>query len=131
MKKLFTSIPFLLLAASTCSQQLSQVTFTGGADLSCISFRTNEDVLIRITQDGKVSEWGIEVLSIRYNYYAAKLQPYMGRIDYYGPESDSVFRGKVKTIGSCVFTWYGHYETAEKVGKLRSVGSLFLDYYSN
>lgn len=131
MKKLFTAIPFLLFAACTWSQQLSQVTFSGGSSLSYLSFRTNEDALIRISQDGKVMEWGIEWLSERYNYYAPKLQPYMGRIDYYGPESDSAFRGKVKSIGTCALTYYGHYEMESKVGKLRSVGSLSLDYYSS
>jgi hypothetical protein len=131
IKNLITGISFLLLATSAFSQQLSQVTFSSGADLSYISFRTNEDVLIRVTPEGKVIEWGIEWLSDRYNYYAPKLQPYMGRIDYYGPESDSVFRGKVKSIGTCAFTYYGHYETESKIGKIKSIGSLTLDYYTN
>jgi hypothetical protein len=131
MKKFFTIVPFLLLATCTYSQQLSQVTFSGGVNLSYISFRTDQDVLIRITEDGKVIEWGIEWLSERYNYYAPKLQPYMGRIEYYGPESDSAFIGKVKSIGTCVLTYYSHYETDTKVGKIRSVGTVILDYYNN
>ncbi len=131
MCKLFIAIPFLLLASCTYSQQLSQVTFSGGANLSYISFLVDQNVLIRITEDGKVIEWGIEWLSQRSDYYAPKLQPYMGKVDYYGPESDSVFRGKVKSIGTCVLTYYGHYETDPKVGKIRSVGTVALDYYTN
>lgn len=131
MKKFFTAIPFLLLATCTYSQQLSQVTFSGGANLEYISFLTDQNVLIRITEDGKMIEWGIEVMSNRYNYYALRLQPFMGRVEYYGPESDSVFRGKLKSIGTCSLTYYGSYEKEEKSGKLRSVGTIIFDYYTN
>jgi hypothetical protein len=131
MRKLFTAIPFLLLTTCTYSQQLSQVTFSDGANLSYLSFLVDQNVLIRISEDGKVLEWGIEWMSDRSSYYAPKLQPYLGRMEYYSPESDSAFRGKVKNIGTCALTYYGHYETANKVGKLRSVGTLILDYYSD
>ena len=131
MRKLFIAIPFLLLATCIYSQQLNQVTFSGGDNLSYISFLTDYNVLIRITEDGKVIEWGIEWLSERSNYYAPKLQPYMGRVEYYSPESDSAFRGKVKNIGTCTLTYYSSYETDYKVGKIRSVGPIILDYYSN
>jgi hypothetical protein len=131
MRKLFTAIPFLLFITCIYSQQLSQVTFSNGANLSYISFLTDQNVLIRIAEDGKVIEWGTELLSQRSDYYAPKLQPYMGRVEYYGRESDSVFRGKLKSIGTCVLTYYGSYETDFKIGKLRSVGTVILDYYSN
>jgi len=131
MEKFFTAVSFFLLTTCIYSQQLGQVTFSGGADLSYISFLTDQDVLIRITEDGKIIEWGKELLSDRYNYYAPRLQPFMGRVEYYGPESDSVFRGKIKSIGTCVLTYYGSYEENNKVGKLKTVGTLILDYYSN
>jgi len=131
MRKFFTIIPFLLIVTCIYSQQLSQFTFSGGANLSSISFLTDQGVLIRITADGKVIEWGMEVKSDRYEYYAPKLQPYMGRVDYYGPDVDSAFRGKIKSIGTCILTYYGHYEMEEKVGKIKSVGTLPLDYFSN
>jgi hypothetical protein len=132
MKKLFTGISFLLLATFAYCQQLGQVTFSGGATLTYLSFMTDQSVLIRMTDEGKVIEWGIELQSERNNnYYAPKLQPYLGRVEYYGPDADSVFRGKLKSIGTCSITYYGHYETAEKVGKIRTVGTLILDYYSD
>ena len=34
-----------------------------------------------------------------YEYYDRKLQPFMGRVEYYGAKDDSIFRGKVKSIG--------------------------------
>jgi hypothetical protein len=131
MRKFFAAVSFLFLTTCIHSQQLGQVTFTGGANLSYISFLTDQDVLIRITEDGKIIEWGIEWLSDRYDYYAPRLQPFMGRVEYYGLESDSAFRGKVKSIGTCVLTYYGSYEMDNKVGKLKTVGTLILDYYSN
>ena len=131
MRTFLTTLSVLLITTCSYSQQLSQVSFSGGSNLYYLSFLTDQDVLIRITDEGKVMEWGTELLSERYNYYAPSLQPYLGRVDYYGPESDSAFRGKVKSIGTCILTYYGHYESGEKVGKLRSVGTVLLDYYSN
>jgi len=131
MKKICTAISFSFIASSLFSQQLSQVTFSDAANLSYFSFLVDQTVLIRITQDGKILEWGTEMLSERGNYYSPKLQPYPGRVDYYGKEVDSAFRGKIKSIGTCMFTYYAHYETPEKVGKLRSIGNFQLDYYNN
>jgi len=131
MRKFITAIPFLLLATCLHSQQLSQVTFSNATNLSYISFLADQVVLIRITEDGKLLEWGTELQSLRSDYYDPRLQPYMGRVDYYGPESDSAFRGKVKSIGTSTLTYYSSFETDTKVGKLKSVGSLVLDYYSN
>lgn len=130
MKKLFSVIFFSFLVFETYSQQLSQITFLGGTKLSYFSFLTDQNVLIRVSEDGKVIEWGIEMWSDRFNYYVTKLQPFMGRIEYYGPESDSAFIGKVRSVGTCSFTYYGSYETDNKPGKLRTVGNIFLDYYS-
>lgn len=131
MRKFFSAIPLLIFATCAYSQELSQIAFSGGANLSSLTIRTDQDALIRISIEGKVIEWGIEVQSLRYNYYAPKLQPYMGRVTYYGPEADSVTRGKVKSIGTCFLTYYGPYEPGAKVGKIKSVGTLSLDYYSN
>lgn len=129
MRRVFLSIIILLLGSGAFSQQLSQVSFANASDLSYFSFLTDQNILLRVSQDGKLLEWGTEVLSDRYNYYAPRLQPFMGRIDYYGPESDSVFRGKVKSIGTCFITYYGDYETASRAGKLKSIGTLMLDYF--
>ena len=132
MRKLFATVSYLLLTTCMYSQQLSQVTFPDASNLSYFSFLTDQGVFIRITEDGKLLEWGTELMSqLRPDYYAPKLQPYMGRVDYYGPESDSAFRGKVKSIGTCPLTYYGSYETDTKVGKLKTIGALILDYYSN
>jgi hypothetical protein len=131
MKKLFIAIFFSLVLCRTYSQELSQMTFSGGASLSSFAFLSDQGVLIRISDDGKILEWGVEMYSNRYNYYAPRLQPFMGRIDYYGPEADSIFRGRVRNIGTCTFTYYNAYEKDSKPGKLRSIGTQILDYYSD
>lgn len=127
----YTLIAFLLLCTLHASaQQLGQVTFRNGSELSHFSVLTDQGILIRISPDGKVLEWGTEVRSDYANYYAPELQPFMGRVEYYGAESDSIFRGKVKSIGTAFLTYYGAYEEEPKRGKLKSIGMLQFDYYS-
>jgi hypothetical protein len=131
MRKLFTIISILFLGTAVYSQKLSQVSFPNGAQLSFFSILTDQGVQIRISEDGKILEWGMEVMSERYNYYAPRLQPFMARTEYYPPDSDSAFKGKVKSIGTCFITYYGAHEEANKKGKLKSLGILQFDYYSN
>ena len=130
MRKFFLAISILFFATCSYSQKLSQVRFLNGDKLSYYSFLTEQDVLIRISEDGKVLEWGSEVMSDRGNFYAPKLQPGMGRTEYYKQESDSIFNGKVKSIGTCFITYYGSQEEENKRGKIRMLGNLQLDYYS-
>jgi hypothetical protein len=131
MKKFPLLISFLFLAAGTYSQELTQVTFSGGTTLSSFSFRTDQEIIIRISDDGKVLEWGTDPGPGRYYYDPRKLQAYLGRVEYFGGESDSVFRGKVKSIGTCTFTYYGASETSTKTGKLKTIGRIAADYYDN
>lgn len=131
MKKSITSIAFLLVVFCTYSQQLRQLNFSGGSTLGALGFFTDQDVLIRVSEDGKVLEWGVEVRAIQGDYYAPRLQSFMGRVDYYGTETDSVSMGKVKSIGTCMITYYGAFETETRKGKIRTIGNLMLDYYSH
>lgn len=130
MKRIIPVAGLLLLIISTRAQQLSQITFTNGSTLSSIAFLAEQGVLIRCSDDGRILEWGTEAKSVRYDYYAPKLQPFPGKVVYYGAEADSISKGKIKSIGTCTFTYYGPYETPEKIGKIRTIGTLALDYYS-
>ncbi len=132
MKKFLLVITVLVAGLSAWSQNLTQVSFSEASTLTSFSFLTSQGVLIRVSENGKVLEWGTELRSQRSdNYFATRLQPYLGRVDYYGPESDSISRGKVKSIGTCVLTYFGPYEIETQKGKLKSIGSTSLDYYSN
>jgi hypothetical protein len=127
MRQIFTVIALLLFSSCIFSQKLSQVSLGG----NYISVLIDQNVLIRITPDGKLIDWGTELVSQRNSYYDPKLQPYLGRVEYYGKEADSVFRGQVKSIGTAAITYYGRYDTDIKMGKLKSIGTLMLDYYTN
>src|SRR5688572_18225231 len=109
MRKLVFTLSFLLFCLFTWSQRLSQISFSGASTLSYFTFVTDQNVLVRVSDDGQLMEWGSEVQSQRSNnYYAPELQPFLGRVDYYGPETvDSTLRGKVKSIGTCSITYYG------------------------
>ena len=131
MKRFPLLISFLFLAAGTYSQELTHVTFSGGATLSSFSFRTDQEIIIRISEEGKVLEWGTDPGPGRYYYDPRKLQPYLGRVEYFGQEYDSVSRGKVKSIGTCTFTYYDKYETETKIGKLKTIGRVAVDYFDN
>ena len=130
MRKHLLLFSLLLLTISSYAQQLSQVHFQNGSNLTYFSILTEQGTLIRISDEGKVLEWGTEVLSDWGNYYAPQLQPFMGRVEYFGRESDTLFHGKVKSIGTTYITYYNAYEEEAKRGKLRSMGMLLFDYYS-
>ncbi len=131
-RNLFLSAILFLSTLSASSQEIAQIQFSGGTSLSTIALITDGNVLIRINDEGRVLEWGIEVESYRINnYYAPRLQPYPGRIEYYGIEADSINKGKVKTIASAYITYYAATETDIKKGKIRSIGPSFFDYFDN
>lgn len=131
LKKIAGFIVLLLLQQYTKAQQLSQVTFSGATNFAYFSLQTNQNILLRISAEGKLLEWGTEEQSIRNpNYFAPKLLPYMGRVEYFGAEADSAFRNKPKSIGTCFITYYASYDKKELVGKIKTIGSINMDYYS-
>lgn len=129
MKKYFLLALFVQISCCGFSQSLSQVALSGASTLSAFSFLTDQQAIIRISPDGNVMEWGMEMEPGRIGYYQGKLLPFMGRVDYYGPEADEAFRGKVKSIGSCTITYYPSSQPAAQKGKVKTIGALLLDYY--
>lgn len=126
----WTLLFFLSLCLHGHSQELARVSFTGGSDLQYFTLVTDGNLLIRLSPDGHILEWGTEESSLRApGSFAPRLTAYPGRVDYYGPEADSVSRGKVRSIGSALITYFPAWETREKIGKVRSAGRLFFDYY--
>ncbi len=131
MNRIALLLSFLFLATGSNSQELTHVTFSGGSTLSFFSFRTDQEIILRLSGEGKLLEWGMDPGPGRYYNDPRKLQPYLGRVEYYGQEYDSVFRGKIRSIGTCLFTYYDKYETASKTGKLKTIGRILVDYYDN
>ncbi len=131
MKYILSAFIFCLINLNAYSQKLAQMAFSDGSTFSYFSFIVDQDILIRISDDGRLIEWGREIQSLRSDFYATKLEPYLGRVEYYEHESDSAIRGKVRSIGSISITYYRSYETETNVGKLRTIGSQLLDYYTS
>lgn len=124
------AIFLIFLGGKSFAQELARVSFTGGSDLQHFTLVTDGNLLIRISPDGRILEWGTEESSFRSpGSYAPRLLPYPGKVEYYGPNADSVSRGKVRSIGSAVITYFQAWETPDRVGKVRSAGRLLLDYY--
>ena len=123
MKRNLIACLLLLFLSNAEAQKLAQVSFLDGAHLSFFSVATDQNILMRISEDGKIMEWGTELLSERGNYYAPKLQP------YYNQQADPLFNGKVKSIGISSITYYGSTEEPAKRGKIKSIGSLQFDYF--
>jgi hypothetical protein len=132
MRKYIFTTALLLLFFYGNAQRLSQVTFSQASDFSWFTITTNQNILIRISDDGKILEYGTEQSSLyNRNYYAKELLPYQGVVTYYQNETDSSFNGKIKNIGACYFTYYRAGDYPEKVGKIKSAGNLLIDYYRN
>ncbi len=132
MKTLLATAMITLVSVCCQGQQIAQITFSDASNLSYFSMMVDQNVLVRINPEGKILEWGLEMQSMRSStYYDPKLQPYLGRVEYYGQDADSAYRGKVKSIGTANVTYYSHYDESSKVGKIKSLGTMQFDYYSN
>lgn len=120
----------LLLLTILHAQQLTQVSFSGVSTFSWFTVTTNQNVLLRISADGHLLEYGTEEQSLYNNgYFAPKLRPFGGATSTYTNDPDTVMNGKIKNIGTCYITYYGSKDYPEKVGKIKSVGILTFDYH--
>ena len=131
MKRVFILSFSGIFFINSSAQSLYYVIFSGGAELSSISFITDQQVVIKMTINGNLIEWGNDLEPGRFYSQPGKLQPYMGRVEYYENQFDSILNGKVKSIGTTNITYYGSTEQELLVGKVRSIGRVPLDYYNN
>ena len=129
MKRSLALLIIFLIYIAGDSQTLKFVNFSGGAEFSSLSYITNQRIIIKVSQDGKVLEWGNEMEPGRFYTEPGKLQPYMGRVEYYEKQFDSILNGKVKNLGITSITYYGSTENAAFVGKIKSIGNVFFNYY--
>ena len=128
-EKIINTLNSLLIYSVGYSQTLKFVNFSGGSEFSSLSYITNQKIIIKVSQDGKVIEWGNEMEPGRFYTEPGKLQPYMGRVEYYEKQFDSMLNGKVKNIGITSITYYGSTEKPALVGKVKSIGNVLFNYY--
>jgi len=135
MKKLFfaISISFLctFLLTSASGQRLAQITLSGSGSADIITFITEDAIIINMTKDGKIIDWGIDGSKGRYYNDPGRLDKYMGRIEYYSANDNEDFRGKVKYLGRTAFTYYSSSENETFKGKVKSIGINQIDYYTS
>src|SRR6185503_6455781 len=131
MKKYIILSTLFILSVVSHAQSLKYVSFTNGADLSSFSFITDQKIIIKISLKGDIIEWGYDLEPGRFYSQPGRLQPYMGRVEYYEKQFDSILNGKVKSIGTTTIFYYGSSENESLVGKVKSIGTLWIDYYTN
>lgn len=131
MKAILTLLFSFFSYLSVCGQSLKFVQFVNGSDLVCISYITDQDVIIKISTDGKILEWGYVQEPGRYYGRPGMLKPYMGRVEYYSNQSDSILNGKVRSIGTMNINYYGSSEKKEYAGKIRMLGRNVIDYFAD
>ncbi len=129
MKNIFTAVFFSLLIHNSFSQQLGQVIIAGNGNLSSFSFFANQGLIINLSSEGIIKEWGTALEPGRMGYTPGKLQAFMGKVEYYDATSDSSLKGKVRSLGTCMITYYPSYETKILAGKIKTIGAFTMDYY--
>ena len=129
MKRSFVLMAFFLTYNIGNSQTLKFVSFSQGSAFLSFAFITSQKIIIKVSQDGHVQEWGNEMEPGRFYSEPTKLQSYMGRIEYYEKQFDSILNGKIKSIGVTSITYYGSTENAALVGKVKSIGNVLFNYY--
>ncbi|MGI8582321.1 MAG: hypothetical protein ACR2KX_08990 [Chitinophagaceae bacterium] len=132
MKKLLFLAWLTFLLSSAFGQRLTQLVLTNNINSNIISFLVDETVILNITRDGKIIDWGVESITrriINYNY-PAKLDKYMGKEEYYPATDNEAFQGKIKYIGRTALTYYSSDENETLRGKLKSIGSIMFEYYA-
>lgn len=129
MKKIFAIVVFSFLLNYSYSQQLGQVILSSNGNLSSFAFYADQGLIINLSSDGIIKEWGVALEPGRMGYYPGKLQPFMGKAEYYGTGTDSSLKGKIRSLGTCVITYYPSYENKLLAGKIKTIGALTMDYY--
>ena len=129
MIKLNFIIICTLLLTPAFAQRLAQITIDNRGNSDIISFLVDEIVMVNVSKDGKIIEWGTENNNVRTNIYPGRLVKYMGKEEYYPSTADEAYRGKVKYIGRTSFTYYTAGENEALKGKVKTIGTNVLDYY--
>jgi len=129
MKKIIIAITLSLLFFTTGAQKISRITLAGNGNLEKIAFELGEYVVVNITKDGKLINWGVDNYIGRGENYYDKLTEYTGKTGYYSERDNEAFRGNLKFIGRTYFTYYASYDDEMLKGKIKSIGSISFDYF--
>ena len=130
MKKILFSVAATLFLAPAFTQSINKITIADNGNVEKIGFEVETDVILNISTDGSIMNWGYDVFKSRGGEnYMDRLDPYVGRVEYYAETDNEAFRGKIKSIGRTTITWYASYENDAFKGKIKSIGSMAIKYY--
>ena len=129
MAKLYLILIFTFLLTPAFAQNLAQITIDNRGKQDILTFLVDEFVVVNITKDGKIIDWGTEYTSPQTGVYP-KLEKYMGREEYYPSTDNEAYRGKVKYIGRTLFIYYTSDDNEALKGKVKMIGTNLLDYYT-
>ena len=131
MKRLLLIFLTVFSLSLVHAQKVNRVTLGMNGGPAVISFLIDDDVIVNVSLDGKVLDWGIESnITGRYGIVPGRLDKYMGMVEYYSADDNEASRGKVKYIGRTGFTYYSADENEVFKGKLKMVGTNLIDYYT-
>lgn len=130
MKKFIVSFLVLFISQWAIAQQIGRVLFTKNGQLESIEMELPETVVLKLSKDGQISQWGANRYAGRDEILREKLDPYVGRVEYYRENDNEAFRGKIRSIGTIAITYYASFDNPAFAGKIKSIGSLQFDYYT-
>ncbi len=130
MAKLYFVLLFTFLLKPAFAQNVAQITIDNRGNKDVITFLVDVNVVLNLTKDGKIIDWGTEYTSQWTGVYP-KLEKYMGREEYYPSTENEAYQGKIKYIGRSLVTYYTSNDNEALKGKVKSIGNIFLDYYSD
>lgn len=131
MKKLVVTIVISAFAFTAFSQKLSKVTISNNGNNIMAAMLLEQNVVIAISQDGMIAEWGIDKYADRRaDYIERVLEKFEGRVEYYKDNDNEAYRGKIKFIGSVQIKYYDSFEDEMLAGKIKSIGAVSFDYYN-
>jgi hypothetical protein len=129
MAKLYLILILTFLLTPAFAQNLAQITIDNRDKQDILTFLVDEFVVVNITKDGKIIDWGTEYTSPQTGVYP-KLEKYMGREEYYPSTDNEAYRGKVKYIGRTLLIYYTSDDNEALKGKVKMIGTNLLDYYT-
>lgn len=129
MKKIILLIIITMQLDLASGQNISKITLGETGYLTAITFNLDEGVILNLSQDGNIIEWGVDIYRGIGENYRNILEAYTGRTEYYKENDNEAFMGKLKFIGRTLISYYPSYEDEILRGKVKSIGLVKFDYY--
>ena len=130
MAKLYFILIFTFLLTPAFAQNLAQITIDNRGSQDIITFLIDESVIVNLTKDGKIIDWGLEYTTAVTSVYP-RLEKYMGREEYYPSTDNEAYSGKIKYIGRTLITYYTSDDNQSLKGKVKTIGNIIIDYYTD